>query len=126
MAEYQLDRELMFAMPIFVVGSLVSLGLVSSDPLPVDLTMVLFEAGNVELTIARAGSIAALLYVYGNRDVGFTDFDGVDAWVVYATGALVLAPPLFPAFADTVAQQPAAILAFLTQTAGFSIVSYMN
>lgn len=126
MARMELDRELIFGMPVFVVGSLVSLGIIGSTVVGIDLGQMLYSTSGIELTYARAMSVAALAYVYLNRDISFGDFGGVDLWVVYATVGMVIAPPLFPAFADTLAQRPAAIIAFLVQTAGFTLVSYVN
>lgn len=92
----------------------------------IDMGAVLFAPGNIELTIGRIISIASLLGVFFNREVGFRSTSFIDAWIVYVTIGLVLAPPLFPAFQDTLAQQPAAILSFLAQSTGFTIVSYLN
>lgn len=120
------QREAWLIIP-FTFASATALGLVDPNILPyIDMGEVFAEFGNIELSLARIVAVACLLAVFLNRDIGFTDTDGVDLWIVYATIGLVLAPPLFPAFESTLAQQPAALLSFAVQTTGFTLVSYLN
>lgn len=111
----------------FSFGSAASLGLIDASVLGfIDLESVIWDPGNIELTWGRILAVASLLAVFFNREVGFTTTSFVDAWIVWATIALIVAPPLFPAFEATIAETPMAMMAFIVQTTGFTIVSYMN
>ena len=127
MAKNSLDpRELMIASPVFVLGSLTSLGIVGPEVMTIDFSNVLFSQGNLRLTLGSILSIVALGYIYFNRDIGFFEFKGLELWTVAATGLLVLAPPIFPAFADSLASMPVALFAFFVQTGGFVNISIKN
>ena len=125
-ADLSFQREVWLIIP-FSIGVAASLGMISTDIVPfIDMGDVLFEFGNIEFTLGRGVAVVCLLAVFFNRDVGFADTSGIDLWIVYATIGLILAPPLFPALEGTLAQQPAAFLAFAVQTTGFTLVSYLN
>lgn len=122
-----LDQEMFVAIPIFTIGAAATLGLIEGDALPfVDLGDVLIETGTVEWTLGRLLSLAALVGVFVNRDASITDTSAVDAWVVYATAGLIVAPPFFGSLEATLAETPAALVAFIVQTMGITIVSYLN
>jgi hypothetical protein len=127
MSEFDIDLEMILLVP-FALGSLASLGLIEANLLPiVDLGDELITLGNAVFTLGRVIAIGSLLAVLVNRDSDLFDNLGViEIWVVYTTVGLILAPPFFPIFADTLAQTPAGVIAFLTQSAGFTLVSYIN
>lgn len=127
MAKNQIDpRELLAGGITFAVGSLTSLGIVGPEVVGIDFSNVLFSPGNMRLTLGALLSIVALGYIYANRDVSFFEFKGQELWLVAATATLVLAPPIFPEFADGLAQMPFALIAFVLQTGGLFIISYKN
>ncbi|QGN05842.1 hypothetical protein Hrd1104_00075 [Halorhabdus sp. CBA1104] len=117
----------MLLIVVFSWGTATSLGIVESTVIPIiDAGDVIWELGNASITLGRLASIGSLLAVFLHRDAPLSDTKGIDLWIVYATIGLVLAPPLFPAFADTLAQMPAALIAFTVQSTGFLLVSYIN
>jgi len=123
---FDVDPEMLLVL-VFSWGAATSLGLVSDNVIPiVDAGQVLVEVGNATLTIGRVVSIASLLAVVVNRDAPLQETSGIDLWIVYATIGLVIAPPIFPALENTLAQQPAALIAFTVQSTGFLLVSYIN
>ncbi|WP_248515958.1 hypothetical protein [Salinarchaeum laminariae] len=127
MAKNKLDpRELLLGAPVFILGSLTSLGIVGPEVFMLDFSNVLLEAGNLRLTLGSIASIVALGYIYFNRDVSFFEFNGEEMWLVFATATLVLAPPVFPGLADSLATMPIALIAFFLQTGGFTIISIKN
>jgi len=126
MAKDSVDLETMALFP-FAWGAATSLGLVKDTIIPViDAGQELFQFGNLSFTIGAIVSLLSLIFVFVHRDASITETAGVDAWAAYATIGLVLAPPLFPAFEQTIAQTPAALLAFTVQSYGFMVISYLN
>lgn len=126
MAKDSLDIETLMIFP-FAWGAATSLGLVEDTLIPfIDAGQELFAIGNLSFSIGATISALALIAVLIRRDESITDTAGIDAWAAYATLGLVLAPPLFPAFEATLAQTPAALLAFTVQSYGFMVVSYLN
>ena len=129
MTKFELDMETFVLFPVFALGTAVSLGLVEASMIPIiDLGETLLTTGNIEWTIGRVLSILALAAVVINRDDPL-DFDAwgvLEAWTVYVTIGLIVAPPFFPALADTLASTVAGVLAFLVQGIGFSLVTYIN
>lgn len=112
---------------VFSWGAATSLGLIQDNIIPfINAGEVIFQFGNSAITIGRIASILSLLFVFFYRDAPLTDTAGIDLWIVYATIGLTLAPPLFPGFADTLASQPAALIAFTVQSTGFLLVDYLN
>jgi hypothetical protein len=127
MVDSKLDAEMFVAIPLFTIGAAATLGLISTDIIPfVNLGDVLLNTGGIEWTLGRGLSLAALAYVFINRDVSIKDTGGVDAWVLYATVGLVVAPPFVGALETTLAGTFAGFIAFLTQTMGITIISYLN
>ena len=117
----------MLLVVVFSWGAATSLGLIQDTILPfVDAGEILWEVGNADFTIGRLASIGSLLFVFFYRDAPLSDTSGIDMWIVYATIGLVIAPPLFPALESTLAEQPAALLAFTVQSTGFLLVDYIN
>jgi len=129
MVSQRLDRELWLAIPLFTMGAAISLELVTPSLAGFDLGQTLIEPAGVPVTVSRLMSVVALGIVVLNRDAGLsslTDFIGIEAWAVYVTLGLVFAPPFLPVVQGTLVEQPWAILAFLMQTIGISIISYLN
>lgn len=129
MAKFEIDYETYLLMPVFMIGTMASLGIISSDILPVvNLSDVLLDISGIELTYGRALSIGALFGVVINRDEPL-DLDAwgvIETWVFYVTLGLVVAPPFFPAFEDTILHGAGAFLAFTIQSIGFTLVTYIN
>jgi len=126
MAEDSIDLELLAILP-FSWGTATTLGLVEDTIVPfVDAGQTVWTAGNLTFSIGAVVAVAALLFVLLHRDASIKDTSGVDAWIVYATIGLVIAPPLFPAFESTLAEQPASVIAFTVQSTGFLLVDYIN
>jgi len=131
MPHMQVDREMWLIVP-FLIGSMASLGLVDSTVIPgIDLAMVLHDfTGAGELTLGRAISVGALVAIVVNRDVPMMQrikaWSGIEAWVVYATVGMILAPPLVPTIESFLSATPAAYFALLVQAFGFAIVSWLN
>lgn len=126
MSEMDIDLEMLLILP-FSWGAAVSLGLVGDEIIPfISASETLFTAGNASITVGRIVSILALGAVFYNRDASLTDTSGIDAWIVYATVGLLVAPPLFPAFQETLASGIAGLIAFTVQSTGFLLVSYIN
>jgi hypothetical protein len=126
MAHNSLDLELLLIIP-FSIGAAASLGMVQTDIFPIiDLGEVIFSTGNIELTAGRIMSILSLAAVAIHRDASILDTKGIDLWILYATIGMVLVPPFVPALSETLAQQPAAIIAFTVQSTGFAFISYTN
>jgi hypothetical protein len=121
------DTETYLLFPAFALGTGATLGLISADFVPfINLGDVVLEFGTIEWTVGRVIAALALLAVLFNRQASITDTRGIDLWVTYATLGLILAPPFFPAFAETLAEQPASWIAFTVQSVGFAIVTYVN
>jgi hypothetical protein len=121
------DKETYLLFPAFALGTGATLGLISADFVPfVNLGDTVLEFGTITWTVGRIIAALSLLAVLFNRQASITDTKGIDLWVTYATLGLILAPPFFPAFADTLAQQPASWIAFTVQSVGFAIVTYVN
>lgn len=127
MVDSELDAEMFVAIPIFTIGAAATLGLISTDILPVvDLGQTLISTGEIDWTLGRGMSLAALAYVFFNRDASIADTSGVDAWILYATVGLTVAPPFVGSLEQTLVGSAAGVLAFVTQTLGLAIISYMN
>ena len=121
------DTETYLLFPAFALGTGATLGLISADFVPfVNLGDTVLEFGTITWTVGRIIAALSLLAVLFNRQASITDTKGIDLWVTYATLGLILAPPFFPAFADTLVQQPASWIAFTVQSVGFAIVTYVN
>jgi len=121
------DTETYLLFPAFALGTGATLGLISADFIPfINLGDVVLEFGTIEWTVGRVIAALSLLAVLFNRQASITDTRGIDLWVTYATLGLILAPPFFPAFAETLAEQPASWIAFTVQSVGFAIVTYVN
>jgi hypothetical protein len=127
MTQLSVDKELWLVVPVFSIGAAVSLGIVSSNLAGLlDLQRVLIGFNGVDFTIARTMSLVALIIAVVNRDTGFTDLGALDAWAMWVTAGLVSAPPFLPLVEGTLVEGPFSILAFVVQTLGITIVSYVN
>jgi len=126
MAPDNLDKEMWLAIPVFTLGAAVSLGLVGGSWFGIDFSQVLIETNGVGFSVARLASLGALALVFANRDTGFRDFSGIEAFAVYATIGLILAPPFIPLVSGTLLETPWAFVAFVMQSLGIAVVSYVN
>lgn len=129
MSQFEIDAETYLIYPIFALGTAATLGIVETTVLPwVDMGEVLIELGTIEWTLGRVVALVALLAVIINRDDPL-DFDAwgvLEVWAFYVTVGLIIAPPFFPALADTLAETPAAFVSFTVQSIGFVLITYIN
>jgi len=129
MTRLEIDAETYLLYPLFAVGTMATLGIISTDILPaVNLGDVLVNIGGIEWTLGRLLALIALAAVVINRDEPL-DFDGwgaIEVWVLYATVGLIVAPPFFPAFEGWITETPAAFVSFSVQSIGFVILTYVN
>ena len=129
MTKLDIDAETYLIYPIFALGTAASLGIVSTDIVSfISLGDVVFETGDIEWTIGRALSVVALAAVLFNRDEPF-DFVGwgaIEAWAVYVTIGLIIAPPFFPTIQETLLEPIWAFVAFTVQSIGFVLITYIN
>lgn len=132
MVQNKLDKEYFLGYPLFALAAMMNLGLLSvggaipgmngSPP-----NVVLYDEYGIVITGFVLIQLFALGYIYFNRDIGFFDLAGVDMFLVYATVALIVAPPFLPLFREFLWSEPfAAAAAFLAQSAGFSLISWTN
>ena len=129
MARLELDTETYIVYPLFALGAAATLGLISTDIVPgFNLGTIAFEFASIEWTYGRLLSLGALLAVLINRDdpIDFAGWGAVEVWTLYVTFGLILAPPFFPALAETLAETPAAFISFTVQSIGFALISYIN
>jgi hypothetical protein len=127
MTQLSIDKELWLVVPVFSIGAAVSLGIVTADLGGlVDLKTVLIGVNGVDFTIARTMSLAALAIAVINRDTGFSDLGAIDVWAMWVTAGLVIAPPFVPLLEGTLLEAPYSVAAFVIQTLGITIVSYVN
>lgn len=122
----ELDRELWLAIPLFTLGAAVSLGLVSGELFGFDFSRTLIETNGLGFSIARLASLGALTLVVVSRETGITEISGVEAFAVYATVGLILAPPFLPVVSGTLLEAPWSFVAFVMQTVGITVVSFLN
>lgn len=130
MAEMKVDRELVLAIP-FMLGSLVTLDILAADSLQVvDLAYVWYAGHGMTLQTAHLLQIVPLAMIVINRDQSFVKqiraLGAIEAFIVYVTVGLVIAPPFLPELAGTVAYQPLAFMTFAVQTIGLGIISFIN
>lgn len=129
MTKFELDAETYLLFPLFALGAAGSLGMVDANILPwFSLNEVILDLGAIEWTIGRVLALTSLAAVVVNRDEPF-DFDEwgmIEMWTLYATIGLIIAPPFFPAFAETLAETPAAFISFTVQSIGFGLITYIN
>ena len=119
-----LDKEMLFAFPLFIIAvganlEIFSLGIGF-------LTDELFVLGNASITVARVVAIGSIGYIIVNRDESIRDTKGVDIWIVYATIGLILTPPFMPVLENTLVSPGIAFFAFIGQIMGFFLASALN
>jgi len=123
----QYTIETWVLLPIFAAGTAATLGIISVDILPVvNLGETVVEAGGIEWTVGRLASAGALVAVLWNRDVAFRDTHFQDLWMAYVTLGLIIAPPFFPQFEQTLAEGTAGLITWVAQLMGFITTSYRN
>lgn len=125
--DFGFDLETLLIIP-FSWGAATNLGIVETDILGfVDAAELVYEVGAVEVSLGSVVAIASLIAIFVNRNVSLQDTQGIDLWILYATGALTLAP-VFPALVEDVfvAHEIAAFVAFTVQSVGFLAISYLN
>lgn len=125
--ELDVDPELLLLIP-FGMFTAVSLDLVSASVVPIiDPSETLVSTGDIDWSLARGGSLVILLFALLNRDRSIRDTNGIDLWIVYATIALVAAPPFVGALEDTLAGGTlAGVVAWTAQSTGYALVTLVN
>ncbi|SDJ63073.1 hypothetical protein SAMN05216226_106103 [Halovenus aranensis] len=113
--------------PVFVAAAAVALGILDSTLMGFDLSTTLLDLGeNHALSIANGLAIASLGVVAYTNDWHSTEMTGIQAWLIVATVGMVIAPPFFPVFTETLAETPGALVALAVQCGGFLTFSWLG
>jgi len=116
-----------YLFPVYLVSILVSLSLLEASAIPVDLSATLIDLGSDHsFSIANILAIASLGYVGATNEWGADGLSAMQAWIVIATVALIVAPPFVPILETTLAETPAGIFAALLQIGGYATFSYLG
>lgn len=131
MADLSIDGNDLWALPIWIAGTLGSLDLLSLDIGGYGLDTVLIsmtaEGHTTEITVGIALAMLALGWVLWTNDLGWRGWTGIQLWVVLATVWLVLSPPFVPIMESIIMSSGIAkLVAFTLQTVGFSTISYLG
>jgi hypothetical protein len=129
MARNQVDTVDLAAMPLFILGSLTELGLLGGLDLPLlgDPGQTIFTIGSsTEISLALVVSLAALAVVVYTNEWSLSAMGGIQAWIVVATIGLIILPPFMPILQDVLSADIGKYAAFMVQTAGYTVLSYMG
>lgn len=129
MARSQVDTVDLAAMPLFILGSLTELGLLGNLNLPLlgDPSQTIVTLGSsTDISLAVLLSLAALGVVIYTNQWTLSALGGMQAWVVIATVGLIILPPFMPLLQDLLSADIGAYGAFIVQTAGYTVLSYMG
>lgn len=127
--ETDVDNELLLY-PVFGVFTAITLGLVDPSAVPVFGDMfdtILLTTGEIDWTVARAGSLVTLLFVLVNRDRSLSETEGLDLYLTYVTIGLIVAPPFVGVLETTLsAGGIASVLAWIAQSYAYAAISLIN
>ena len=133
MADLSVDGLDLFALPVFIAGSLASLGWLSLTVPLTDLSLsstlwsTTADGYTTQISLGIILSSVALAYVLWTNDLGWRGWSGLQIWVVAVTFWLILSPPFVPIMDMLLAgSEFAKLAAFTLQTIGFSTVSYLG
>jgi hypothetical protein len=123
----RVNLEDYLGLPVFVIAVAVSLGLLDSTMMGLDLGATLLDLGSDHgFSVANTLAIATLGYVAYSNEWDRGAMSGVQMWIVLATVGFLIAPPFLPVLENTLAQQPAAIAALVVQVGGYMTFSYIG
>lgn len=125
--DVDLDMEMVIVIPIYLFALMYHFfSMTLYEPMDNFFKDTLFSPGGVEITGAILIALLALTAIVVNRDRSLRETKAIDAWIVYATGALIIAPPIHPILEDTIATAPANIFSFTAAFLGIFIASALN
>jgi hypothetical protein len=115
--------------PIFVVASMISLGLIPSEWFGIDFANAVYtfsgSSGSTEITIATVISLAVIGYAYYTNRQDLSQFERLEIWIITATVALILAPPFVPILEDLISGGDfPAFIALIIQAGGYYSLSF--
>lgn len=112
---------------VFVLGGFFSLGFTSEsftiagfNPMSPVFTL----PGETAVSAAMLIQLAALVAVFITNEPELDLSTGIEAWLFIATIALVAGPPFIPLLEALLGGTLAAMVAFIIQTFGISLVAY--
>lgn len=129
MTRGEFDDVDLVAMPVFLLGSLFQLDLLSVDSLPLigDPAAAFSTVAGVEISIAMLLSLVALGVVAYTNNWSIDGISGgVQGYIVIATVGLIIAPPFMPALEEAVSGGVGAMFALAIQTSGYAVLSYVG
>lgn len=129
MTRGDVDLEDLALMPIFALASLFANDVIPGDALgALDPTQTLFTLGpETSISIATIVAVVALGVVLWTNQPRLDPYGGIQAWVVIATVALIIAPPFVPLLENYLTAFPMlGIVSFILQTTGYTIASFMG
>jgi len=115
--------------PLFVIFSMVTLGLVPAQYFGVDLSSSVLEftassGQTTVISIAMVGSLAVLAYAYYTNRQDISSMERVEMWIVVGTVALILAPPFVPIISELLNGTVASWLALVVISGGYYSLSF--
>lgn len=125
----EVDAIDLVAFPLFLIGGLTQLGLMTApEVMGIGLSDTLLDLGaETSLTIATAVALAAIAIVITTNKPNLRRGRGyIQFWVVAATVGLVIAPPFVPILENLLNGGIASGVALLLQSAGYMIVSWLG
>jgi len=121
------DPEDMFVYPLFLIASLLNLGIIP------DFTLwgwsaldVIWSSGPTTITWATLAGVAALVIVFATNRPSLDEWGAVQTALVLSTIALVLTPPFVPVLSEALSADIAAVSAFAVQTGGYISLSVVG
>lgn len=128
MAKGRVDPLDLLAMPIFILGSLVSLGFISGfvilgfDPAATLVTL----PGQTAISVSNLISIAALGFVIYTNGPEWSLDGGFQVWMFWVGVGLIVSPPFIPMIDAILGGTVAAFFAFIVQSFSYTYASYLG
>lgn len=128
MTQGEIDEVDLFAMPIFLLGSLFELELLYFGSLPLigDPAATFAAPLGAELSVAAVLSIAALGVVAYTNEWDLGGMSSVQTYILIATLGLIIAPPFAPIIDNAISGGFGAVIALGIQSTGYTVLSYVG
>lgn len=132
MTEMQLDYNDFVALPLFLIGSLGTLGLISFELAGISLadTLVTFTSDGGFQSSITIGTLLALLglgIVLYTNSLSFDTMSSLQGWMTAIILWLILSPPFVPLMDQlVVASDVGSLVAVTIQSVGFGYLSYLG